>query len=233
MLEKIRQDLIRLKNAERAKNAQWFFQTGPGQYAEGDIFYGITVPNQRKVAKKYPNLTFIDLQELLSSGIHEERLVALFIMVNQYQKASAKLKKQLVTFYLKNAKRVNNWDLVDSSAHKILGAYLLDKPKAILYRLANSKNLWEKRIAIIATFMLIKNNLFDDALAIAEKLLNDKHDLIHKAVCWMLREVGKRNIVVEENFLRQHYKTMPRTMLCYAIEKFPPYRRVQYLKGLI
>ena len=229
MISKLKQDLKELEDKDKAKLYQGFFKTGKGQYGEGDIFLGITVPNQRKVAKKYKDLTLQHIQELLNSNIHEHRFTALVILTNQYKNN----KEQIKDFYLKNAKRINNWDLVDTTAHKILGDYLHDKDKSILYKLANSENLWEKRIAIISTAHFISKNKFEDTLKISEILLKDKHDLIHKAVGWMLREVGKRDLETEEQFLRKHYKDMPRTMLRYAIEKFEETKRQAYLKGNI
>jgi len=224
----IKKDLQKLANPKQAKLLQRFFKTGKGEYGEGDIFLGIKVPEQRKIAKKYSDLTLKYIQELLSSKIHEHRLVALFILVDKYKQA--KNKKELVDFYLKNTKYINNWDLVDLSAPNIVGDYLLDKDKSILYKLAKSDNLWEKRIAVLATFAFIKDNQFEDAFKISEILLKDNHDLIHKAVGWMLREIGKRNLEAEERFLNNHYKKMPRTMLRYAIERFPESKRKYYLK---
>ena len=170
---------------------------------------------------------------LIHSKVHEERLIAAFILVDQYKKGDDKKKKTVFDFYLKNRKGINNWDLVDLSAPKIVGEYLLDKEKDLLFKLARSKDLWEKRIAILSTQTFIRNHFFEDTLNISEILINDKHDLIHKAVGWMLREVGNRNMQTEEEFLRKHYKTMPRTMLRYAIEKFPEKKRKDYLEGRI
>ena len=226
MLKQLKEDLKELSTNQRAKASAWFFKTGKGQYGEGDVFLGVTVPNQRKIAKKYKTLPLRDIQELLNSEIHEYRLTALFILFHQFPKD----KETIYHFYLKNTKRVNNWDLVDSSAHKIVGAYLFDKDRSILYQLAKSKNLWEKRIAIISTAYFISKNQFIDTLKISQILLKDQHDLIHKAVGWMLREVGKRNQEVEEGFLNKHHKTMPRTMLRYAIEKFSKEKRTHYMK---
>lgn len=206
-----------------------FFKTASGQYGEGDVFLGIKVPAQRMAARGYENLSLADLQNLLNSKIHEHRLIALLILLSQYKKADSAGKKKIVNFYLRNAKNINNWDLVDLSCPNILGNYLLDKPRQILYKLAKSKNLWEKRIAIISTAAFIRNKEFSDTLQIAEILLNDKHDLIHKAVGWMLREVGKRDEAVLARFLYKHYKTMPRTMLRYAIEKLSEKKREYYL----
>tara|TARA_Y100000310_G_C20677729_1_gene814063 strand:- start:771 stop:1460 length:690 start_codon:yes stop_codon:yes gene_type:complete len=228
MLGKIKEELFNLKDPEKAKILSRFFKTGKGEYGEGDIFLGIVVPKQRKVAKKYLNLSLEAIQELFSSKIHEYRLTSLFILIDKYKKSNNK--KEIFDFYLKNTKNINNWDLVDLSAGNILGNYLLEKDKSILYELAKSDNLWERRIAIISTFAFIRDNKFEDTLKISELLLNDKHDLIHKAVGWMLREVGKKNQEVEEEFLRKYYKEMPRTMLRYSIEKFDEDKREFYLK---
>jgi 3-methyladenine DNA glycosylase AlkD len=229
MYQKIVSELKKLQDKNKAKILQRFFRTGKGEYGEGDIFLGIIVPRQREVAKKYVDADLKDLQKLLSSKIHEYRLVALLILVQKYEKLDRLEKKKIVDFYLKNTKNINNWDLVDLSAPRIVGEYLLDRDRKILYKLSKSKNIWEKRIAVLTTFQFIKNNQFKDALKIAEMLLNDQHDLIHKAVGWMLREIGKRNQEVEEKFLMKYYKSMPRTMLRYAIERFPEKKRKYYL----
>ncbi|MEK6892702.1 MAG: DNA alkylation repair protein [Nanoarchaeota archaeon] len=232
-LKNLKKELRSFANPSKAKLLQRFFKTGKGEYGEGDVFLGLVVPEQRKIAKKYCDLTLRDLQELIKSKIHEERLISLFILINKYDRASAEDKKEIYEFYLKNAKYINNWDLVDLSAPNIPGAHLVDKNREVLYSLAKSENLWEKRIAILSCFSFIKNGDFDDALKIAEILLHDKHDLIHKAVGWMLREIGKRNKKAEEVFLKKYYKTMPRTMLRYAIEKFPENERKKYLNGSV
>lgn len=226
-------------NPFQAQILQRFFKTKKGEYGEEDKFLGLKVPQIRKIAQNFPQTSFSDLQKLLNSKIHEYRLAALFILVIQFNQAQKnKDSKQIVAvynFYLKNTKNINNWDLVDLSAPSVIGNYLYLAPtkRKILYKLAKSKNLWERRIAIISTFTFIKNNDFTDTLAIAKILLFDKHDLIHKAVGWMLREVGKRNVKVEEKFLKEYYKTMPRTALRYAIEKFPQPVRQKYLLGNI
>jgi len=230
-LNDLKLDLRKESDSEKAKILQRFFKTGKGEYGEEDIFLGITVPKQRQIAIKYESLALKDIQLLLKSKIHEERLTALLILVNNYKKSENK--SEIYDFYLKNTKNINSWDLVDLSAQVIIGTYLEDKDRSILYKLAKSSNLWERRIAIISTFHFIKNNDFSDALKIAEILLNDKHDLIHKAVGWMLREIGKRDISVLENFLKKNYHSMPRTMLRYAIEKFPEKKRKMYLAGKI
>ena len=229
-LESIRNELQALANQDKAKIIQGFFKTRKGEYAEGDIFLGITVPKSREIAKKYNSIELEELNSLLKSKIHEERLIALLILIEKFNKSSDK--KQIFDFYLNNTKYINNWDLVDLTADKILGKFLLDKSRKILDKLAHSENLWERRIAIISTFNFIKDNQFDETLKIAENLLNDSHDLIHKAVGWMLREIGKRSLPVLEEFLKKHYKSMPRTMLRYAIEKFPEEKRRLYLKRI-
>ena len=227
----IKKELRFYADKDRISNYQRFFKTGQGEYGEGDKFLGVTVPNIHIVAKKFLNASFDDLEKLLKSPFHENRLVALFILVGQFEKGDEKCRKKIFTFYLKNRKGINNWDLVDNSAPKIVGAYLANKPKDILYKYAKSKNLWDRRIAIVSTFYFIRENSFDDTIAISEILLNDKHDLIHKAVGWMLREVGKRDVKILEEFLQKHSKNMPRTMLRYAIEKFPETQRKKYLNG--
>ncbi len=229
MLKQITSDLKRLADPDRAKNLSRFFKTGKGEYGEGDVFLGITVPEQRKIAKKHSAIPLNELRSLLASNVHEHRLTALLILVIQYHGADENSRKDIFDFYVKNMRHVNNWDLVDLSADKILGNYLHDKDKSLIYMLAKSENLWERRIAIIATFQFIKNDSFHDTLQIARILLNDSHDLIHKAVGWMLREVGKRDLPEEERFLSKHYKIMPRTMLRYAIEKFDDKKRKFYL----
>jgi len=232
-LSEIRKAILKQKNPAQAVNLQRFFKTGKGQYGEGDVFYGIKVPEQRVISKQFKDLPLTDLKELINSKVHEERLIAAFILVDQYKKGDETKKKSVYEFYLKNIKGINNWDLVDLSAPKIVGTYLIDKEKELLYKFANSKDLWEKRISIISTQAFIREHFFEDTLNISEILLNDIHDLIHKAVGWMLREVGNRDLQTEEEFLIQHYKTMPRTMLRYAIEKFPEQKRKGYLKGTI
>ncbi len=225
----VKKALKKLASDERAKISRGFFKTGKGEYGEGDIFIGITVGDTRLVARQFYDLPFIEIQKLLKSKVHEERLCALLILVEMYKEANIKTREKIYTLYLKNSKFVNNWDLVDLSADKIVGAHLMYRPKNILYRLARSKNIWERRIAIVATFHCIKNNTFSETLKISKMLLGDTHDLIHKASGWMLREVGKRSLVTEEKFLKRYYKKMPRTMLRYAIERFPENKRKYYL----
>lgn len=227
----IRNKLQALANKEDAKFAQKFFKTAPGQYGAGDIFLGIRVPQLRQLAKEYKSIELVEIVELLKSNFHEERALALFILVLIFQKANEILQKEIYNLYLNHTNFINNWDLVDVSASHIVGKFLANKNKDILYQLAKSDSLWERRISIIATHYFIKNNDFTDTLKISEILLKDKEDLIHKAVGWMLREVGKKNLKVEEDFLAIHYKIMPRTMLRYAIEKFPENIRQQYLKN--
>lgn len=232
-LIKLRAALNKLSNSDQAEIYLRFFKTGKGEYGEGDKFLGIKVPVSRKIAKQFKDLSLKEIQQLIFSPIHEERLVALLILVEQFRKADETKRKIIYDFYLKNSKRVNNWDLVDLSAEKIIGAYLLDKNKRILFKLAKSKNLWERRIAIMSTFHFIKSGFYDTTLEISDLLIKDEHDLIHKAVGWMLREIGKRDLKTEEDFLKKHYQKMPRTMLRYAIEKFPEEKRQAYLKGKI
>lgn len=220
-------------NEKHAETMQWFFKTGKGEYGEGDKFVGIKVPVQRQIAKKFLDLENEDLKILLNSKIHEERLIALLILVDKYQKATDKIKGKVYKFYLRNSKKINNWDLVDLSAPKIMGEHLLKNDKQILFKFARSKKLWERRIAIISTYTFIKNKQFKTTLQISDILLNDDHDLIQKAVGWMLREVGKKDLVLLERFLKVRYKKMPRTMLRYSIEKFPEKKRKKYLKGTI
>lgn len=219
---------------DKANLLRSFFKTGKGQYGEGDEFYGITVPKLRLLAKQYLDLTHDDLSLLIKSPIHEERLIALFILVAQFKKADECGKTKAYVFYLKHTKWINNWDLVDQSAYHIVGAYLDGKDKSVLETLAKSKLLWDRRIAMVATFHEIKNGRSDVALSIARMQLKDKEDLMHKAVGWMLREVGKRVSVCElEAFLKKHHKEMPRTMLRYAIERFPKGKRLMFLQGKI
>ncbi|MES2930214.1 MAG: DNA alkylation repair protein [Patescibacteria group bacterium] len=224
-------DLRSYATPERAEVSTSFFKTRKGEYGGGDIFIGVTMPDLRKVAKIYPDLDLSDIKKLLKSTIHEERLAALIILVDQYKKGRPKQKKMIYSFYLSHTRSVNNWDLVDSSAHQIVGEYLSDKNKKILEKLARSKNLWERRIAIVATFAFISRGEDEWTFRISALLMNDPHDLIHKACGWMQREAGKR--VSEDNlcgFLDMYAPSMPRTMLRYAIERFSPSQRSAYLK---
>jgi len=222
----LKKELKTKAKSKKAEILQRFFKTGPGEYGEGDIFLGIVSSDIKEIAKKYNKLNTKGILKLLHSKIHEERVAALRIMIDKFQKGE---QEKIYNLYLKNTKYINNWDLVDLSAHKIVGEYLLNKPKSILHKLAKSKNIWERRISIISTFTFIRNNEFSETLKIARLLLKDKHDLIHKAVGWMLREVGKRDLNIEEEFLKKYYKKMPRTMLRYAIERFPEKKRKYYL----
>ena len=232
MLSQLTQDFQSLADSQQAQQLQRFFKTGKGQYGEGDIFLGIKVPEQRKIAKKYSSLSLKEIQELLNSKIHEYRLTGLIILTNQYKKSKKdKFKqRQIFELYLKNTQNINNWDLVDLSAPIIVGDFAQKEGTEILKQLAKSDSLWEKRIAIISTLPLIKKRNFGETLTISEMLIKDDHDLIHKAVGWMLREVGKRNQEVLEIFLSTHYKEMPRTMLRYSIEKFPEEKRKKWME---
>ena len=216
-------------DSERAKGAERYFKTGKGEYGEGDVFVGVAVPPCRRIAKAFRDLSLDECEKLLVSKIHEERLVALLILVAKMARADEKEQKRIFDLYLRLRRHVNNWDLVDTSAPFIVGSYLFDRDRRILETLARSKNLWDRRIAMLATFSFIRKDDFADALAIAERLLDDDHDLIHKAVGWMLREIGERNRTVERSFLDRHASRMPRTMLRYAIEKFPEPLRKSYL----
>lgn len=230
----VRKELKSMADPDKAAILQRYFKTGLGQYGEGDIFIGVTVPQSRKVAKKFSQLQLVEVKTLLYSRIHEERLVALLILALRYSSSASSSREEneeIVKFYLDNIKQVNNWDLVDLSAPNILGAHLIDRDRRLLYRLARSENVWERRIAILATYHFIRNGDFSDTLKIAEMLLQDRHDLIHKAAGWMLREVGKRDVASEEAFLEKHHSVMPRTMLRYAIERLPESKRRRYKKN--
>jgi 3-methyladenine DNA glycosylase AlkD len=229
-LNQLKKELQKKACPVQAKILQRFFKTDKGEYSEGMIFLGIKTPDVRETAKRYSGLDLKEIQKLLSTKIFDYKQIALVVLTNKFKKADEKRKKEIFEFYIKNAEKINSWGLVDISAYPIIGNYLLDKPKDILYQFARSNNLWKKRIAMLATYTFIRNNQFNDTLKIAELLLHDSHDLIHKAVGWMLREAGKRNQPLEEQFLKQHYKQMPRTMLRYAIEKFPETKRKFYLK---
>jgi len=226
----LRRTLATAGDPEKAAFHLRFFKTGPGEYGEGDRFRGIKVPVLRKLCREYQTLPTSEVVSLFKSPYHEDRLLALIILVRQFERGNDGDKKRIYDLYLANTKYINNWDLVDCSAPNIVGGYLRERSRSPIHRLAKSANLWERRIAALATLHFIRRGEFDDCLRVAETLLNDKEDLIHKAVGWMLREIGSRDVAVEEEFLRQHYKTMPRTMLRYAIEKFPEPKRKQYLK---
>ena len=210
-----------------------FFKTGPGQYGEGDRFIGVKVPTTRKVAREFKTLPLPEIECLLHAEIHEERLLALVILVGQFEKGDDATRKRIYDLYLANTRHINNWDLVDLSAPQIVGGYLENRSRKPLDRLVKSASLWERRISILATHWFIRHGEFTEMIRIAEMLLCDKEDLIHKAVGWMLREVGKRDVAVLEEFLGQHCQVMPRTMLRYAIERFPEERRREYLNGTV
>jgi 3-methyladenine DNA glycosylase AlkD len=220
-----------LADPERAEHSGRYFKTGQGEYGEGDRFLGIRVPDIRAQVKKCEAVSLENIQLLLMSDYHEERLFALLLLVRKFAKGDEKEKAAIFNLYLNNTHRVNNWDLVDSSASHIVGGYLESRDKQLLYKLAKSASVWERRIAVISTFQFIGNNQFDDALKLAKLLLDDEADLIHKAVGWLLREIGKRSVAVEKAYLQAHCKKMPRTMLRYAIEKFPEQERKKYLSG--
>ncbi len=222
-----------LANPEIAQHSNRFFKVAEGEYGFGDKFLGIRVPVLRQAVKKYKTTPVSVADRLLKSEYHEIRLFALLLLVFRFSKAGTAEQEEIYHLYLKNTQYVNNWDLVDSSAPHIVGAYLEDKDRVVLYELAKSASLWERRIAIMSTFYFIKRNQFDDALRISEQLLNDQEDLIHKASGWMLREVGNRDLAAEVAFLKTHYQKMPRTMLRYAIEKFDKETRQKYLKGTV
>ena len=228
--EDVKKELKKLENKKLKELLQGYFKTGKGEYGEGDIFLGIKVGPQREIASRYKDLSLKDIKELLDSRIHEYRLTALLILINKYNKTDEKGKKEIFETYMKKRGRINNWDLVDLSAPKIVGSYLADKDRKILYVLAKSENVWDRRISIISTFAFIRSNDFKDAVSMAEILVKDKHDLIHKAVGWTLREIGKRNLKIEEEFLKKHYKKMPRTMLRYSIEKFDNKKKKFYMQ---
>lgn len=229
----VKQSLKELADPERAKMSLRFFKTGPGQYGEGDTFWGISVPNQRNVAKQFDKLPLEQIDKLLRDPIHECRLTALLILVGQFKKLKDQpSRKTYCNFVLDRTAFINNWDLVDSSAPQIIGVYLLgERDRKLLNKLAKSKSLWEQRIAVVANQTLIKNGQFDCILTIAADLLSHPHDLIHKAVGWMLREVGDHDESVLRGFLDTYAVGMPRTMLRYAIEKFPPSDRKKYLSA--
>jgi 3-methyladenine DNA glycosylase AlkD len=229
----ISRELGELAEPKRTEIHQRFFKTGAGEYGEGDMFLGVRVPLIRKLVRKYKGLSLEDTEKLLHSQWHEERLFALLALVDSFKKADEKLRKEIYDLYMGSTHWINNWDLVDLSSPHIPGAWLFDRARKPLHEFAELNDLWKKRIAIVSTHHFIRKNDYTDTLAISEKLLTDKHDLIHKAVGWMLREVGNRNVEAEENFLKKHYMSMPRTMLRYAIEKFPEEKRQKYLKGKI
>ncbi|MCX5694731.1 MAG: DNA alkylation repair protein [Candidatus Omnitrophica bacterium] len=229
-LLKLKYELRKSSNRQQAKILQRFFKTGCGEYAQGDIFLGARAPVLRSLAWRYQDLSFNEVLRLLKSPIHEERLLSLLIFILKYRKADSLGKERIYKAYLRYSRYINNWDLVDVSAKHIVGDFLADKDRSVIYKLASSDLLWERRVAIVSTFYFIENNDFRDTLRIAAILIGDPHDLIHKAVGWMLREVGKRDSVAEERFLKKYSHIMPRTMLRYAIERFPQYKRQAYLQ---
>ncbi|MFH1102708.1 MAG: DNA alkylation repair protein [Pseudomonadota bacterium] len=226
----IRNRLADLADPARAKVSQRFFKTGPGEYGEGDRFIGIRVPMIRKLSKEYAGLSLNESLTLLKSPIHEERLLALFILIRRYLSNGDDEKKTIYDSYLAHTRYINNWDLVDTSAEHIVGRFLMYRDKGPLYRLARSTSLWERRIAVLATFHFIRQNRFEETFEISEILLDDPEDLIHKAVGWMLREVGKRRKDLLNRFLDAHSRAMPRTMLRYAVERYPEAERKRFLR---
>jgi 3-methyladenine DNA glycosylase AlkD len=229
--QSLRRSLKKIADPQRAKHSQQYFKTGKGEYGAGDRFLGITVPAVRALARQYRELPLRDIDSLLHSRWHEERLLALLLWVDRTRRGDARQRKRIYLNYLRSTRYINNWDLVDSSAGQIVGAYLADKDKGVLFRLARSANLWERRIAVIASGHFIRNGRFTETLKIATLLLHDEYDLIHKAVGWMLREVGKYDRPCLERFLIRHQASMPRTMLRYAVEHLPAEQRRRYLRG--
>ena len=229
----VKKEVRRNADPRKASVLSRFFKTGRGEYGEGDIFLGLMVPKTRAIAERFKDIGLKDVEILLGSAVHEERLLGLLILVSKFERGNESMREEIYRFYLANTRSINNWDLVDLTAEKIVGAFLAGRDASILYELAGSKDLWERRIAIMSTFHFIKHGSPDHTFAIAKMLIKDEHDLIHKAVGWM-REVGKRIAIdKEEDFLRAHYTMMPRTMLRYAIERFPEKKRQAYLKGLM
>lgn len=223
-------EILSMANPEKATFLQRFFKTGPGQYAEGDVFLGLVVPLTRSIAKANKQTPLSELQLLMESEYHEARLCALLIVMEQFKKASQTERKALFDFYIKNASRINNWDLVDVTCPHVVGVYLLDKDRSLLYELAESDNLWEQRIAMVSTVTFIRSREYTDTLALAERLMTHTHDLMHKAVGWMLREVGKKDRATLTDFLEQYATQLPRTALRYAIEHYPEEQRQYFLK---
>jgi len=231
---KAREEIRALANKEIAQHSLRFFKTDKGEYGHGDLFLGVRAPQIRLIAKKHIDISITDMKTLICSKYHEERFLGLIILVNKYAKTKDKKNRnQLYKIYVSSFKYINNWDLVDVTCPHVTGKHLIDKDRTILYKWAKSEDLWTKRIAMVSTFSFIRKNDLEDTFKIAEILLHDEHDLIHKAVGWMLREAGKRDLKREETFLKKYYKTMPRTMLRYSIEKFPETKRQKYLKGTI
>ena len=233
MYKQVEKHLKALGSKEIAEHSLRFFKTGPGEYGEGDKFLGIRVPPLRQAVKDFKTLSLDDCFQLMTNPYHEIRLFSLYALVARFKKADEEMRTEIYTRYLEHTEYINNWDLVDSSSHVIVGGFLENRKRKILMDLASSESLWERRIAIISTYYFIKQDDFKDTLKISKKLLKDEEDLIHKAVGWMLREIGKRDKQIEVDFLAKHYKLMPRTMLRYAIEKFPQEQRKAYLEGNI
>ncbi|MEM7362314.1 MAG: DNA alkylation repair protein [Bacteroidota bacterium] len=229
-IEAIREALKDLSTPARAERSKSFFKTGEGQYGEGDVFIGVSVPDLRRVSRRYQTLSHDEVHTLLYSSIHEERLLALYILVLQFQQGDEQIKEEVYDYYLTHRKQVNNWDLVDCSASYIVGAYLFQRDRSILHEMIVSSNLWERRIAMVGTHYFIRKKDFQTTLSLAEKLLGDRHDLLHKASGWMLREVGKQDEQTLRNFLDQHAAQMPRTMLRYSIERLDSSTRQHYMK---
>ncbi|MGK5110928.1 MULTISPECIES: DNA alkylation repair protein [unclassified Geodermatophilus] len=231
---RIRAELAAAADPERAAGMARYFQVRPGGYGEGDRFLGIGVPAQRRIARRHAATTPLeDVEALLASPLHEERLTALFVLVQRFGTADVGERQRIVDLYLRCRAHVSNWDLVDASAPYLLGPWLIDRDRAVLDELAASPSVWDRRIAVMATFALIRAGEFAPTLHLADRLLDDPHDLVHKAVGWMLREIGDRDRALAEEFLASRYRRMPRTMLRYAIEKFPPERRRGYLAGTV
>ena len=229
-VKEIQRELESFSTPEKKESLPYFFKTGKGQYGEGDKFLGVVVPDTRTIAKKYKAIPFEEIKKLLENEYHECRLCALLILVERFKKARGEERKEIVDFYLSHTSRINNWDLVDLSARDIVGEYLLNKDRSDLYKLAESDLLWDQRIAVVATFAFIRRGDLDDIFALSEKLLKHKHDLMHKAIGWMLREAGKKDKDRLCLFLDHFHKEMPRTMLRYSIEKFTPEERAHYMK---
>ncbi|RMH07520.1 MAG: DNA alkylation repair protein [Nitrospirae bacterium] len=232
-VQEVRQALHRYASVEKAQRLRQFFKTGKGEYAEQDVFIGVTVPEIRKVVAQFQDLPLDNVLWFLASPLHEERMLAVLLLVTKFQKGHAAARRHIVQMYIQHLHAINNWDLVDASAPHILGAYLQDKRRTLLDKLVRSENMWARRAAIVATLHFIKRGEFADTLRLATRLLADQEDLLHKATGWMLREVGKRAPNVLEDFLRVHLARMPRTMLRYATERFPQAKREAYLKGLL
>ncbi len=234
-MDGILKDIYSHRNKDKGKILSRFFKTGKGQYGEGDVFWGLTVPVSRQIAEKYKDISISEVQSLLKNKVHEVRLIGILVLVHRYKNSVDKEKNKILNFYLKNTKYINNWDLVDLSAPNIVGDFLFNfRPKSglgeVLLKLAKSKNLWEQRIAIVATYTFIRKSDFEPTFKIAKMFLDHKHDLIHKAAGWMLREIGKRDVKKLRKFLDENKFKMPRTMLRYAIERFPENLRLKYLK---